>query len=155
MRVLMVNVDQHSRDIVVKSVQGTAYQLAEARGKVQALQMLAQSADPVIVIVDFPLALWQDSGDMLAAIAGTPPLVALHSFILLLYTNETVPLTVGRALARLAAKLVAKPINTTTLLTAITTAARESNERAENAPTRKIARIDRSSIDASSDKTTP
>ena len=140
MRLLVVNADQHSRDTILQSVPGTAYQLAEARGKAQALQLLATSADPVIVIVDFPLALWQDSGDIVAAVAGATQLAEMHSFILLLYTNETVPLNVGRALSRLTVKLVAKPINKPTLLTALKAAAHDLNERDANAPTRKMPR---------------
>ena len=125
MRILLINGDQHSRQVMAQTCTQPFYQVAAVTGKERALQILTNSDQPVIVVVDFPLAAWLDSSDFLTTIIRMPHLTRIHSYVLLLQTNETLPLAVGRIIGELPLEMVAKPVNSVTLLAVVEKAQRQ------------------------------
>jgi CheY-like chemotaxis protein len=123
-RVLLVNGDLLTRETVALTLPQAEYIVVRAQDTGIALEILRQSNKPVIIIVDFSVTNWQASARFMEVCAAESGLALRNMYILLLTTNETLPLTIGQAITAIQPIIVAKPLSREQLLGAVKAAAR-------------------------------
>lgn len=128
-RVLLVNGDLLSRETVVLTLPRPEYSIVRVQATDIALDILRRSSKPVIVIVDFSVTNWQASAEFMKICSADGQLARHHKYILLLTTNETMPLNIGQAISVIQPIMAAKPFSPEQLLGAVQAAERQLPHR--------------------------
>jgi hypothetical protein len=85
----------------------------------EALRALHSASKRVVVIIDYSVTNWQTSAQFIEAAAQDDDLVSRHTFVLMLSTDETLPLHVSKALNKLSSILIAKPTSKEQILSIV------------------------------------
>ncbi len=138
--VLIANDDASSRDVLRTLFAGAGYVVREATTKEAALAQLRDSAEPLIVMLDFTYARWD--GAAVLREAATQPGAARHAYVLMVLRDETITMGFARALSQLHVTVVNKPISLDALLAAVKRAARSIAPTADPGDEQSASRPD-------------
>jgi CheY-like chemotaxis protein len=121
--VLIVDDDELLRPTLRMLLEEEGYQVFEAPDGKPALERLRESADSMVVVLDYNMP-GMDGRQLLEAIAQHDDLVRRHALILATATyTRTFPLAFVRLLQQLNVQVVAKPFDLDELLAAVQQAA--------------------------------
>jgi hypothetical protein len=109
--ILIVHADLATKRSIYATLSTPIIYISEADNTSLAIRMLENTLHTLFVIVDFRLGEWWKCDEFFKQLAQMPILVQRHSILLLVSTNETIPIRLGSILYRLPVSLGAKPIN--------------------------------------------
>ena len=114
-RVLVVDDDRAIRETLRIVLEEEGYLVAEASDGLCALEIIRDSPQPLVVVLDFMMPRLDGAG-VLRAVLDDPPLAARHAYILTTANIETIPKGLVSLLVRLAVPILAKPLDLDDLL---------------------------------------
>lgn len=129
MRILLVNPEASLRREVEAALHGPNIVLHAVMDVPTAVQVLDTSSVPLVVLIDFRLSDWGASSTLLEVLLAHPPIALGHVFILLIFTDETIPLTFTQAMAQFPVFLAAKPLEVRTFRAVVSKAALRRSAR--------------------------
>jgi len=121
--VLVVEDDDANRETLRAVLEEERYPIIEATDGRTALDMLRDSPQPLVVVLDLVLPGQIDGGDILRLAADAPHLGARHAFLLMTASPQRLTPEMEALASRLDAPVVRKPFDLDELLAAVATAA--------------------------------
>lgn len=113
-RVLVVDDDASVRRLLRVMLEADGYAVAEAQGGAEALDILRQSPDRLVVLLDH-LMPGLTGADVLERAASEGGRLAAHGYILISANDNRAALDLAADLASLSAAILTKPVNRTVL----------------------------------------
>lgn len=130
---LVVEDDKPIRDVLVSALEEAEYRVTQARDGQEALSILQDSDEPLVVLLD--LVMPRVSGiELLQAVASaaqegaSDTHLARHAYVLVTANRDLLPLPLEKLVTPLAIAIVDKPFELDDLLTAVQDAVRRLGE---------------------------
>ena len=114
-RVLIVDDDRDIRETVRSALEDARYSVVEAGDGLNALRILRESGEPMVVLLDLMMPSLDGAG-VLGAVAGDHRLSTRFSYVLVTASHKTLPLAFVNLLTNLKTPILNKPFDLDTLL---------------------------------------
>ena len=113
--VLVVDDDRAIRETLRLLLEEEGYLVSEAADGQRALEILRDSAQPLVVVLDFMMPRLDGAG-VLRAVVEDPVVAHRHAFVLVTANVQAIPKTLTRLLATLNVPILPKPLDLDDLL---------------------------------------
>ncbi len=114
-RVLVVDDDRAIRETLRLLLEEEGYLVSEARDGLHALEVLRDSPQPLVVLLDFMMPRLDGAG-VLRAVVEDPVLKSRHAYVLVTANAHAIPAAVTHLLADLSVPVLPKPLDLDELL---------------------------------------
>lgn len=114
-RVLIVDDDRAIRETLRLVLEDEGYLVSEARDGVQALEILRESHEPLVVLLDFMMPRLDGAGVLRAVVEDTQ-LATRNAYVLVTANFQSLPKALASLLAQLRVPVLPKPLDIDELL---------------------------------------
>jgi CheY-like chemotaxis protein len=118
-RVMLFNGNAVTQEFVSLALPSPMFGIYVVADVPEAIRALHSASKRVVVIIDYPVTSWQISAQFIEAAAQDDELVHRHTYVLMLSTDETLPLHISKALNKLSSILIAKPASKEQILSIV------------------------------------